>query len=349
MIFRTPDYFKKFKCKADKCKDCCCIGWEIDIDNHTSEIYKNTKGKFGERLKNNISNNSFILDGKERCPFLNKDNLCDIIIEKGNNYLCDICREHPRYYEWYDDLKEGGIGLCCEEAVSIILSLTHKPEYIEKEIEDEDTYLIDNNFFNFLYEAREKIINHIYDENIDFNKRLCDILDFSEKLQSLSDNEIFKIPEMYSESSNEKYNLKPILQFIKTLEPIDKNWIPYIDSIIGIHDTVILKVKELRNTELNRYYTNISAYFIYRYFLKGVFTGEFLSSVKFMAISIAIIEYMFLCKHIETQAISFDDCIEIVKNYSKQMEYCEQNMEIISEQSYTNPIFSTSVIKGLFQ
>ena len=33
-----PDYYKDFQCIADKCKDSCCIGWEIMID---SKSYKN--------------------------------------------------------------------------------------------------------------------------------------------------------------------------------------------------------------------------------------------------------------------------------------------------------------------
>ena len=36
-----PNYYKKFKCIADKCKHNCCIGWEIDIDNDTLEFYFN--------------------------------------------------------------------------------------------------------------------------------------------------------------------------------------------------------------------------------------------------------------------------------------------------------------------
>ena len=35
--------------------------------------------------------------------------------------LCDICREHPRFYEWYGEYKDAGVGLCCEEAVRLLL------------------------------------------------------------------------------------------------------------------------------------------------------------------------------------------------------------------------------------
>ena len=38
MKLRIPSYYEEFSCIADKCKDNCCIGWEIDIDEETIPI-----------------------------------------------------------------------------------------------------------------------------------------------------------------------------------------------------------------------------------------------------------------------------------------------------------------------
>ena len=46
-----PDYYKDFQCIADKCKDSCCIGWEIMIDSKSYKKYQNVKGEFRDRLK----------------------------------------------------------------------------------------------------------------------------------------------------------------------------------------------------------------------------------------------------------------------------------------------------------
>ena len=79
MKLYTPNYYKNFKCIAEKCKHNCCIGWEIDIDEDTYEYYQTIKGKFSKRFKNDIVLNDgcagFRLDGKGRCAFLNKNNL----------------------------------------------------------------------------------------------------------------------------------------------------------------------------------------------------------------------------------------------------------------------------------
>ena len=118
-----PNYYKKFKCIADRCKHSCCIGWEIDIDDDTKEYYESLEGDFAEKLRERIKGEPahFTLCADGRCPFLNKEGLCDIIIELGEDSLCDICFLHPRFSNVYEDFIETGLGLCCEEAVRVIL------------------------------------------------------------------------------------------------------------------------------------------------------------------------------------------------------------------------------------
>ena len=125
----APNYYKKFHCIADKCThSCCSAGWEIDIDENTLNYYNSIEGEFGNKLKQNIINNSdntskcFKLCENNNCPFLNSNKLCEIYINLGEEHLCNICTEHPRFYEWFENCKEVGIGLCCEEAARIILS-----------------------------------------------------------------------------------------------------------------------------------------------------------------------------------------------------------------------------------
>lgn len=125
MITITPDYYKDFKCIADRCRHSCCIGWEIDIDDKTYEKYNNLKGDFANRLKSNIElyeTPHFKLGKNERCPFLNSQGLCDIITTLGEDMLCQICSDHPRFRNFYDDFQEVGLGLACEAACQITLT-----------------------------------------------------------------------------------------------------------------------------------------------------------------------------------------------------------------------------------
>jgi len=122
----APKYYKKFQCIADKCKHSCCVGWEIDVDDYTLELYRDIPGEIGEDIRKSIAEedgNAFFRmcpDGK--CPHLDESGLCRIIKALGDDALCDICREHPRFYNDVGEHSEVGLGAVCEEAARLILA-----------------------------------------------------------------------------------------------------------------------------------------------------------------------------------------------------------------------------------
>ena len=121
----SPSYYKSFKCIAEKCTHSCCVGWEIDIDEKSLLRYEKAEGKYPDEIRKSIEYGDtphFRLRENERCPHLDERGLCRIIIECGEDFLCDICKEHPRFYNETSLGLEVGIGMACEEAARIILS-----------------------------------------------------------------------------------------------------------------------------------------------------------------------------------------------------------------------------------
>ena len=119
MRYLKPHFYDKFVCTAGACPDTCCAGWEIEVDETTAEGDLAEKGAFGDRLRREIGSEPgeyFFKLKNNRCPFLNKENLCDIFINLGEDRLCDICREHPRFYNWFGDYTEVSIGPCPPQA-----------------------------------------------------------------------------------------------------------------------------------------------------------------------------------------------------------------------------------------
>lgn len=115
----APSYCNNFKCIAEKCRHNCCIGWEIDIDDEALEKYQTD-----DSIMKNVSLEGtphFVLGQDDRCPFLQKDNLCEIIKQHGEGHLCQICRDHPRFRSFFDSHTEWGLGLTCEAAAKLIL------------------------------------------------------------------------------------------------------------------------------------------------------------------------------------------------------------------------------------
>ncbi|MBQ4086781.1 MAG: flagellin lysine-N-methylase [Clostridia bacterium] len=143
MSIYVPNYYKAFRCIADRCRHSCCIGWEIDIDKETLSVYKNVSGAFGKRLNDNISQEDtphFILGEQERCPFLNERNLCDIYTELGEEHLCQICSDHPRFRNFFENRTEIGLGMCCEAAAELILTFPEKMKLVHTETDEKTPF-----------------------------------------------------------------------------------------------------------------------------------------------------------------------------------------------------------------
>ena len=125
MQILAPSYYTKFKCIADRCTHSCCVGWEIDVDADTLEKYSALQGEMGERIRASLvqegGGTHFALCADGRCPHLDGRGLCRIITALGEGYLCEICREHPRFYNEVAGHIECGLGLSCEEAARLCL------------------------------------------------------------------------------------------------------------------------------------------------------------------------------------------------------------------------------------
>lgn len=125
MLSIFPKFYKNFLCKADKCKHSCCKGWEIDIDEETAGKYLAMTGELGAEIRQNIGKNEdsyfFKLTEDERCPFLQKNGLCKIILNIGEENICEICTMHPRFFTMLDDVELCGVGLSCEKTCELLL------------------------------------------------------------------------------------------------------------------------------------------------------------------------------------------------------------------------------------
>ena len=339
MTYRYPSYCDSFRCIAGACTDNCCIGWEIDIDSETLAYYQSVTGDLGQRLSRNISEGCFVLNENERCPFLNDHNLCDIYTELGEAHLCQICTDHPRYYEWFGAVKEGGIGLCCEEAARIILSADMV--LTETEIPDEDCGSCDPELFGLLLSARDCMIWHL--QNDSFPASVCAMLDFAEELQSRIDNDDLTLPAFERVSQPETADLRGMLSIFQTLEPINKSWQPFIQ-----HCTELADIIPPIPPEHVPYLRRIAVYFLFRYFMKGVFDGEILSRVKLAAVSTYMIGYLWRCGLHENTSFGFADMVQTAKNYSKEVEYSAENLDTLADAFYDVPCFRTPQICGAF-
>ncbi|MBE7033290.1 MAG: hypothetical protein E7406_03585 [Ruminococcaceae bacterium] len=326
MLFRRPCYYDDFICKADKCSDNCCIGWEICIDGETAQKYAAVKGDFGKRLRENIDFSqeaSFILKG-ERCPFLNERNLCDIIINMGKDSLCQICRDHPRYFEWYGNVKEGGIGLSCEEAARLILTDGCYADFFESETDEYADEDFDEGAFSLLFSVRERIFDILCDCSLPLEVRFSEILSLTDAAESMmKSRQVQKI--MWDFSFSEE--LKGLVGVLEQTEAIDEKW-----------ETLLIKLEKALSEGLElslssneeKYAERLFAYFVWRYFLKSVFDGQLTEKIRFALFSVTAIFALYRSLGEE----SFEALVKSAVIYSKQMEYSDKNLDFYYDSLY---------------
>lgn len=297
----APDYYAEFKCIADGCKHNCCIGWEIDIDCDTFSVYNKVGGKMGRRLKENIEFDGgaahFILSENERCPFLNGDNLCDIILNLGEENLCQICADHPRYRNFFPAGEEIGVGLCCEAACRLVLS--QKGEFKLIEIADDGNDEAENEFEAEFFDFRQEMFELIKDCNYSLDARVLRLL------------------EMCGADFPEK-SFRRWREIFMKLERLDFNWDKKLE-LIGSFDGFECDEK------INTAFENILIYFIYRHTAEGIYDGRIKERVCFAVLSFYIIRSIFANEYDK----SFETLAELCRMYSSEIEYCEENIEAL--------------------
>lgn len=177
MLYIFPHYYRQFQCIASECRDTCCAGWEIMIDEGSLERYRKVKGPFGNRLHNSINwKEGSFKQYHYRCAFLDEDNLCDIYREMGPEHLCRTCRRYPRHIEEFEGVREVSLCLSCVEAAKLILGCKEPVRFFAKEDDREETY---GDFDFFLYtklaDARDLALEILQDRTMDIQARtgLC--------------------------------------------------------------------------------------------------------------------------------------------------------------------------------
>lgn len=379
MKIRVPSYFKDFKCIASECEDTCCAGWEIVIDEETNDVYQKVEGKFGDKLRSKIveddGDNIFVLNGNN-CPFLNKNNLCEIYRELGEKSLCYTCRQYPRYEEEFLDLKEMGISLSCPEAARIILRNCKTTEFElseDNEVGESEEYINENVLEDFLL-CRNVIINIIELPNISLGAKCSVLLKFAKEVQDKIDlgdmDEIKDVIEKYNKSSlieelindlskykgNEGVKYNNVYEYFKTyrdLEHINPN------DQLGLNKVLksFWKSEEDRefyidsHKKFNSYYENnmykfknILVYFIFRYFMKSIFDYDISSKIKIAIISIIIIKELAVVRWIEKGEFTEADMVDISHMYSKDVEHLEENIEKLQEVFETEEVYEVDKI-----
>lgn len=387
MKLRVPDYYDEFQCIADKCSDNCCIGgWEIDIDEDTYERYQQMSGETGEKLRSSIIQTEDgdycfrLIDG--RCPMLTKEGLCVVHKELGEKYLGVVCSQFPRYSEYYGTIKESGIGMACEEAARIMLCKNRKFTLnispLEEKYEQDSEY--DSEYAAKIFNVREVVFKILCKEDLSVNEKLIVILSLGNEVQKIiNDGDYDTIKDITAEYTKEygvdiledtrsmfdngefdnislHDSIRQILVPYEEMEILNDTWESMLkDVIYSLFEQMDKDEYTALSEEFSTYissreyeYRQLLEYYVFRYFAKSIYDYDVLGKCQMLVTNFFMIKQMDILKWLDNHRnYSFDDRMNIVHIFSRQVEYSEENIENLYEDFIFDDVFNPDSLKAI--
>lgn len=301
MISLYPTFYHTFQCKANQCHHTCCQKWTIDVDEETAKLYQTLPTPLGEDLRKFMTVDDkgyyFMFSDKQpTCPLLREDGLCRVVLELGEDSLCDTCHMHPRFYKYIEDLELCGVGLSCEESVEKLLAT--EGDQLQFTIEDDDC--------EFTAEDRP-VLENIFDLlALGINPAIC---------QFTLNHSIHYCQELVT--------------IYKKTEPIDEEWTKQVAHLEAMLSSTtasttmdLLKADTIDVSALNKVYQ----YILYRQIdMLAEYSLESLVRYAFDAtVFIALLTHQ------------FGNLPEQIRRWSEQIEYDEDNVAFLFNEYENN-------------
>ena len=308
---------------------------------------------------------SFRLQVDGRCPFLNAENLCDICLELGPDALCRICTDYPRYsFEWGDAI-EKSLTLSCPEA-GRLLFLNDIPVHFKEIPLNEsglDSYMT--------YEEYEEMgmddatctslaaDDNTAKENDDTESDVTVIEEYSEE----DPEQIRKIVQIRSEcirilqerSLSIADRIERYLQFCDTpdfspspesrqeilsgMEILNTRWsaiLHALEAFVSDKKTYQKALESyLSSEDYRRYaytYEHLLVYYTFRYFPRAAYDFNLPEKARFAVFCTLVIRDLDALRYAERNEFSFADRVDIVKDFSKQVEHSDYNIDYLMEE-----------------
>ena len=384
MILKIPDYYGEFACLAGSCKHSCCVGWEVDIDEDTWDYYDTVGGPFGDRLRSlkmvleeeGEEDRCFRLTEEGRCPFLDGDGLCEIIRELGEEALCEVCTEYPRFTVEYGDTREKCLSISCEEVGRILFSRETPVAFPEKEIpghrefleefdpeEDEEGEYDEEpgeERILLLQQARDQVIRLLQDRTRTVDQRLARALEEALRVQEILNREDDLAEEGISEEEkgeefpSEQSRFSARCAAYQEMELLDEEW----ETLFAETREVIGRLTEeeyrkglhtlLDQPEREREYEQLLVYAVFRYGMKSVYDGRFYDRIRLAAAFYLMMRDLDLARLLVRGSFTLEDRVDLARIFSRQVEHSEDNVDLLMDSFLFDPVWSGKNLNASF-
>ena len=312
MKILATDVFQDFKCVGGECIKTCCKGWNIVIDGETVKKYRESDDPLCREMLDNLipTDNSddmkVKLDADGRCPMLNENGLCRLVLSKGDEYLSEVCQQYPREITKYNDTFFATVCPSCPEVARMIVERTDFISFAMDEVPDDKLYDgIDWTLYNELINALVISTDVLQKIELPLAKRFTILLTIADIVDShIDDKTVAKIRSDLKNldfSFADKRNAVPETHYnplnIIYNNLINNDQIPVVLKEYFLHcidkDTIFQDVKDstLLN-DLRLEYTNLSTMLIFEFFMDVIKGSSLKKNIHKMITIILVIQQL---------------------------------------------------------
>jgi len=324
-----PWFYDSFVCAADRCSDNCCIGWEIDIDPAAMERFKSVGGKFGEKLRAAIHTGEqpvFALSAGERCALLREDGLCELILNCGEDMLCDICALHPRFFNAFGEVSEGGLGLCCEEVCRLMFSRSEPLKFI-KDPEDIAAERLDDEKTALMRRARDVMFSLLQDRKMPIAERISRCAEYGWRLQQAAESGgLPALPSEWESIFTESF-ISRLLELYAEMESINDEWTDALAVLSKLRGELAESLPLFLARVDEHRYEHIAVYTLFRQFTDSLYDEQLYARVMLACCAALTVMLMDCVRFSDSGKLTDQDCIQDLKLFSKQVEYSQENID----------------------
>ena len=342
-----PDYYDDFKCIADKCPQTCCAGWQIEIDGDSLKKYRDKNIKTVD-----FKHECFCQDKEKRCKNLDENGLCKLILEYGEDILCDTCRLFPRHIEEFENVREYSLSISCPKVSEYLLKRQEPVTYITVEDDDVDAEEYDpeeQSVYKKLYILREAFFQIVLNRTLSFNEKAGRILaiagDFQARMDDIlvSDGDI-DLVDVKGAIAAEYYPLEITRSDCYELFRVMKKWEYTGDEfkeVLKMTEKALYKErrsdetlseKEMKNSlslqgvDWDILTEQILHYFLYIYFCGSAYDEYYFGQAQ-LAVAACLHIKDFATAHFKTHGtISPEDVIYYTYLYARELEHSVPNV-----------------------
>ena len=337
MLVWVPDYYDRFHCLAGECPHSCCEKWEVVIDEDHVCRYEEVQGPLGEKLRAALQCDEdgdfcFFLNGG-RCPFLDRENLCEIHRQLGEEATSITCQEHPRFTEDYGSFREITLSASCPAANALLIG-TEEPLTF-RALETDDPEEESDAWLEYLLPLRARLLEGLMDRTVPFRRRLIDFLMIAADVQTCLDGDNLEgiIPMLQTwrpwELTKDERGVPLFpraLQCLGEMEILEPDWGALLTQATTVSE------KRISESLLER----IAVYMGFRYLLKAVNDGDLLSRAQLVVFTVLVIERL----------AAVCDLGEALRRFSCEIEHSNENLDALLERFWTEEALS---LEGMLQ